>query len=103
LEEAAAFLEVLDEKVKEKILYNVWKSRMVSDKDLFKKLEDDIWEFRTLYNKAYYRLFAFWDKTQATDTLVVSTHGIVKKSQKINKDEIIKAIKIKEQYFKEKI
>jgi phage-related protein len=103
LEEAAAFLEVLDEKVKEKILYNVWKSRMISDKDLFKKLEDDIWEFRTLYNKTYYRLFAFWDKTQATDTLVVSTHGIVKKSKKINKDEIIKATRIREQYFKEKI
>jgi hypothetical protein len=57
---------------------------------------------QTLYNKAYYRLFAFWDKTQATDTLVVSTHGIVKKSQRINKEEIIKALKIKEQYFKEK-
>ena len=23
---------------------------------------DDIWEFRTLYNNQYIRLFAFWDK-----------------------------------------
>ncbi|GHT04977.1 hypothetical protein AGMMS49525_11840 [Bacteroidia bacterium] len=52
LEEAGDFLDTLDEKTKEKILYNVWKAQMTNDKELFKKLQDDIWEFRTLYNKA---------------------------------------------------
>lgn len=40
----------------------------------------DIWEFRTKYNGLNYRLFAFWD-TEA-ETLIVATHGIVKKTQK---------------------
>ena len=55
LDEASDFLESLDEKAKEKILYNIWKARMVKakDKELFKKLQDEIWEFRTLYNSTY--------------------------------------------------
>ena len=59
LEEAENFLSGLDEKTREKILYNIWKAGMVNDKELFKKLQDEIWEFRTLYNKTHYRLFAF--------------------------------------------
>lgn len=44
--------------------------------ELFKKLENsDIWEFRTLYEKTAYRLFAFWDTRN--DTIVVATHGII--------------------------
>ena len=64
LEEAAKFLDSLDEKVKNKIIYNITKARYSSDKDLFKKLNDEIWEFRTLMNKSHYRLFAFWDKSE---------------------------------------
>jgi len=63
LEEAKEFLDGLDEKSRDKIVYNIWKSRSTNDKELFKKLQDEIWEFRTKYNKAYYRLFAFWDKS----------------------------------------
>ena len=43
---------------------------MTQDKELFKKLNDEIWEFRTLYNKTHYRLFAFWDKTDKDMTLL---------------------------------
>ena len=65
------------------------------------KLEGtEIWEFRTLYNKVKYRLFAFWD-TQ-TDTLVIATHGIIKKTQKTPKKEIAKAERIRQEYFKAK-
>jgi len=63
LEEAAEFLNNLDEKVREKIIYNIWKARTTNDKELFKKLTGEIWEFRTLYNRTHYRLFAFWDKS----------------------------------------
>lgn len=66
--------------------------------ELFKKLENsDIWEFRTLYNGIAYRLFAFWDTDQKT--LVVATHGIIKKTHKTPKKEIAKAETIKKQYF----
>ncbi|MEZ4906070.1 MAG: type II toxin-antitoxin system RelE/ParE family toxin [Saprospiraceae bacterium] len=76
LEEAKEFLDSLDDKTRNKIIYNIWKSRSVNanDKELFKKLRDETWEFRTLYNKFYYRLFAFWDKTDKSDSVVVSTH-----------------------------
>ncbi len=47
-----------------------------------------------------FRLFAFWDRD--LETLVVATHGIVKKSQKTPKKEITKAEAIRKEYFKNK-
>lgn len=102
LEEVSEFLENLDEKAREKILYNVWKASLLNDRELFKKIHNEIWEFRTMFKKTYYRLFAFWDKSDKTDTLVISTHGIIKQTDKISKIDIEKAEKIKNQYFKEK-
>ncbi|HNS42540.1 MAG TPA: type II toxin-antitoxin system RelE/ParE family toxin [Taishania sp.] len=102
LEDAKEFLGNLNEKTREKVIYNIWKSRTVNDKELLKKLKGEIWEFRTKYNKMYIRLFAFWDKTDKTDTLVVSTHGIIKKTGAIPKHEIEKAESLREQYFKTK-
>ncbi len=99
LEEATGFLDSLDDKSREKIIYNIFKARVVIDKELFKKLSGETWEFRTLHNKKYYRLFAFWDKTDKTDTVVVSTHGIVKKTDKVPKSEIEKAERIRKQFF----
>ncbi|TAG54002.1 MAG: type II toxin-antitoxin system RelE/ParE family toxin [Cytophagales bacterium] len=102
LDSAKTFLEELDEKSRNKILYNIWKSTDINDNELFKKLENEIWEFRTLYNKVYYRLFAFWDKTNSNDTVVITTHGIIKKTDKILKAEIEKSEKLRIQYFNEK-
>jgi len=99
LEEATEFLDNLEQKAREKVLYNIWKARLTQDQELFKKLTDDIWEFRTLYNQTHYRLFAFWDKTESVEKLVVSTHGIVKKTKKTPPKEIQKAVQIKEKYF----
>lgn len=85
LEEAKVFLDSLDEKSREKIIYNIWKARSTNDKALFKKPQDEIWEFRTKYNKSYYRLFVFWDKSEKTDAVVISTHGLLKKQTKFRK------------------
>lgn len=101
MEQAAKFLDEIEPKASEKILYNIRKSQLITDNELFKKLQDDIWEFRTLYNKTYYCLFAFWDKTERTDTLVIVSHGIVKKTSKVPKQEIDKAIKYKSIYFEQ--
>jgi phage-related protein len=100
LEEAIDFLESLDEKDRKKIIFNIDKSRFVNDPKLFKKLTDDIWEFRTKYGSKQYRLLAFWDKRSKKETLVVATHGIIKKVDKMPKKEITKANKIKTEYFK---
>ena len=82
LEEAFGFLRELDKKHYEKILYNIRKSQIQHDPELFKKLTDEIWEFRTLYQGFQYRLLAFWDKYSATETLVISTHGFKKNKAK---------------------
>ncbi len=101
LEEAMKFLEGLDEKTREKVIYNIDKSRYVNDPRLFKKLTSEIWEFRTRFKKMQHRLFAFWDKRGDEETLVVSTHGMVKKTDKIPKKELEKAERIMQAYFDE--
>jgi hypothetical protein len=59
LTEAREFLLLLDEKSRDKIIFNIDKARVKSVNELFKKLKGEIWEFRTLYNKTYYRIFGF--------------------------------------------
>lgn len=100
LEEALDFIDSLDLKARKKIYYNLDKAREVNDPKVFKKLTNDIWEFRTKYSGLQYRLFAFWDKTNKTETLVISTHGIVKKVDKVPPNEIEKAMIIRAEYFK---
>ncbi len=102
LEEAFEFLSNLERKHSEKILYNIRKAQIENDPELFKKLNEDIWEFRTLYQGLQYRLLAFWDKTSTKNTLVISTHGFIKKRSKVPDNEIQKAIQIKTKYFTEK-
>jgi len=65
-------------------------------------MKDEIWEFRTFYQGVHYRLFAFWDKTNSKNTLVISTHGIVKKTSKIPDSEILKAKQMRSRYFEYK-
>lgn len=72
---------------------------MSNDPELLKKLDENIWEFRTYYAGIHYRIFAFWDKTDTEKTLVAATHGILKKSQKTPKDAIEKARGIMKRYF----
>ena len=95
-------LDNLNEKVKDKILYNIDKSRFVNDPKLFKKLDNDIWEFRTKYRRLHYRILFFWDKADSVETLVVATHGIIKKTDKVPKSEIEKSRAIMRIYFNEK-
>jgi len=47
-------LDSIDEKSRDKILYNIDKAKYVNDPELLKKLDELIWEFRTKYNKSYY-------------------------------------------------
>lgn len=103
LTEAREFLLELDEKSRDKIIFNIDKSKIKNDNELFKKLKGEIWEFRTLYNKTYFRIFAFWDKTEKTPTLVLATHGIIKKTGKTPEKEIEKAENIRLKYFELKI
>lgn len=101
-EEAAAFIAGLPRSAADKVRYNIHRvARGERNIELFKKLSNtNIWEFRTLYNKVSYRLFSFWDKDD--DTMVIATHGIVKKTQKTPTKEIIKAEAVRKYYFENK-
>ncbi len=102
LEEALAFLSNLDKKHYLKILYNIRKAQNEHNPELFKKLNDEIWEFRTLYQGLQYRPLAFWDKTNSKNTLVISTHGFIKKRSKVPDNEILKTKKLRTKYFEDK-
>jgi phage-related protein len=103
LPEAVEFMEEISEKAREKIYFNIRKSQVINDPELFKKLTDNIWEFRTVYNRTYYRLLAFWDRSNSKDTLVISTHGLIKKTAKTPKSELERAERIREEYLSQKM
>lgn len=44
--EAREFLASLDEKTRDKIIFNIDKAKLHNDKELFKKLTDEVWEFK---------------------------------------------------------
>ena len=98
LQEASDFLNSLPIAVQEKIIYNVRKSTYFIDPELFKKIDSEIWEFRTIYNGMAYRLLAFWDKKH--NRLVIATHGFIKKTQKTPAKEIARAKEIMKEYYK---
>jgi len=87
----------LSGKVAQKVL---WTLSLVEDLEIvpstyFKKLTgtENIWECRIQYGSNIYRIFCFFD----SHSVVVLTHGLVKKSQKAPQSEIVKA----ESYRKE--
>jgi phage-related protein len=102
LEEADEFISGLDRKTIKKIFYNIDLAEQTNDPKLFKKLQNDIWEFRTKYAGLQIRLLAFWDKTDNKETLVVATHGFMKKSDKMPTNEIDRAVRLRNEYFNSK-
>ena len=96
-EEARVFIKSLDIKLQKKIAYNIQISREVNDTKILKKLTEEIWEFRTRYDKQQIRLLAFWDPN--LKSLIVCTHGFKKKTQKTPKSEINKALEFIKKYL----
>jgi phage-related protein len=103
LEEADKFIAGLDNKTARKVFYNIDLAEQTNDPRLLKKLQSEIWEFRTNYGGLQIRLFAFWDKIDDKETLVIATHGFIKKVDKIPKNEIQRALKIRSTYFENKL
>jgi len=100
-EEVKTFIKSLDLKIQKKVAYNIQKAREVNDSKVLKKLTEEIWEFRTRYDKQQIRLLAFWDPN--LKSLIICTHGFVKKTQKTPKSEINKALEFKRKYLKHKL
>ena len=97
LDEARDFLLQLSDDEKEEVLANIKASTKVINSTLFKKLNKDIWEFRSKYNGRQFRMLAFWDKTRKA--IVIATHGFIKKTQKTPQKEIERAEQIMKKYY----
>jgi phage-related protein len=102
LPEALEYLNEIPVKGKGQNPFQYGYGKIKKDPKLFKPLQDGIWYFRAQHFGIHYRIFAFWDKTNKIDTLVIATHGIIKKSDKPEKSEILKAKAIKDKYFESK-
>ena len=103
LEEADVFISKLDLKTIKKIFYNIDLAEQTNDPKLFKKLQNDIWKFRTKYVGLQIRFLAFWDKTDNKETLVLATHGFIKKVDKVPANEINRALRLRENYYNNKL
>lgn len=102
MEEASEFIAGLDTKTIKKIFYNIDLAEQTNDPKLFKKLQNDIWELRTKFGGLQIRLLAFWDKSNNKETLVIATHGFIKKVDKVPANEIERAERLKDNYFNNK-
>jgi len=102
MDDAEQFLAKLDSKTVRKVLYNIDLAEQTNDPRLLKKLTSEIWEFRTRFSGTQVRLLAFWDKSDHHTTLVIATHGFIKKVDKVPEREIERAIRLKEKYFDSK-
>ena len=96
------FYENQKRKVKDKI---IWTFKLIETiqqvpEEYLKHLEgtDGLYEIRVQIGSDIFRIFCFFDKGK----LIVLANGFQKKTQKIPKSEIEKALKIKREYETEK-
>lgn len=104
LKQAEEFTNSIEDKPKKKLFQAIRKTKERLFGQWFTKLKssDGIFEFRVDDSGKFYRLFAFWDTEGEKETLVVATHGLIKKTNKTPPAEIRKAEQIKRDYFEEK-
>lgn len=93
------FLDSLSGKVAQKLL---WTLKLLEDLEFlpsvyFKKLAgtDWIWECRVQYSSNIYRIFCFF----GAHSVVILTHGFIKKTQKTPKQEIERAEKYRKDFL----
>jgi phage-related protein len=96
------FYKGLDVKVKQKVQYVIELIKQVdrvSEKFLAPIVGfDGLYEMRIEYQSNIYRIFCCFDQ----GSLVILFNGFQKKSQKTPKNEIEKAMRLKEEYFKQR-
>jgi phage-related protein len=104
LPQAEDFVDKLDKKSKAKLFTSIRKVKERIFGQWFTKLKgsNGLYEFRFDESNKFYRIFAFWDTEEETETLIVSTHGIEKKTNKTPSKDIQKAERLKREYFEEK-
>ena len=96
------FYKRLEPTVKKKV---DWVIGLVRDLEVipskfFKHIKgsDGIYEIRIMVQRNIYRIFCFFDEGK----LIILLHGFQKKTQKTPKNEIIKAKKLRQEYYEQK-
>jgi phage-related protein len=96
------FFEKQRDKVKDKIIwtFDLIEELQIVPETYLKHIEksDGLFEIRVQQGSDIFRIFCFFDKGK----LVIITNGFQKKMQKTPKQEIEKALKIKQEYENEK-
>ena len=92
-----AFYDALDERVKKKFDYalELLKTEKRLSVKFVRLIRDGVYELRVEIDGNIYRVFFIFDN----GNIVVLFNGFQKKSQKTPKNEIEKALKIKEAYY----
>ena len=93
-------MQTLNEKVQRKVDYALLllKTQERLSAKFVKAIKDGLFELRIEYESNIYRVFFIFDDGQ----IVVLFNGFHKKTQKTPKQEIEKALKIKEAYYADK-
>lgn len=104
LKQAEEFTNAIENNPKKKLFQAIRKTKERLFGQWFTKLKssDGVFEFRVDDSGKFYRLFAFWDAEGDKETLVVATHGLIKKTNETPPAEIRKAEQIKRDYFEDK-
>jgi phage-related protein len=96
------FYQELDKKAKLKVDWTINLLETIEHvpEKYFKHLSgtEGLYEIRVEFESIIYRIFSFFDAGK----LIIAINGFQKKTNKIPKSEIEKALKIKKQYFNEK-
>jgi phage-related protein len=93
------FLDSLPGKAAQKITWvlGILENQGVLPAMYFKKLVNtDIWECRVQYSSNVYRLLCFFDR----GSIIILTHGFIKKTQKTPGDEIKRAEEYRNDYLR---
>lgn len=96
--EAEIFLSELTDKEKSKIiphLHYTANNGLIRNEQKFKNVGDDIFEFKGFQS----RILCFFDK----GSLIILSHGCIKKRDKLDPTEIKKARKRKDEYFRKDV
>lgn len=99
--DAQKFIDNLDDEARKKVFFNIRKTLQGIRGEWFEKMKgtDHLYEFRTLYNRQYIRLFAFWDNRNDKKSLIICTNGFLKKSAQTPDTVLEKAEKSRKLYL----
>lgn len=94
------FFDSLDKGAQEKVLYGLLllKSQERIPAKFVKYIRDGLYELRIEWQGNIYRIFFCYDAGK----IVVLFHGFQKKTQKTPEREIVKALRLKEEYYEQK-